>query len=50
VLVLTLIVTSVTMLYCKIENGKRERGERDDRLQGDEGLLGHRHPRFRYTI
>jgi MFS family permease len=47
---LTLIVTATTMLYCKWENGKRERGERDDRLIGDQSLLGHRHPAFRYTI
>jgi hypothetical protein len=50
VLVLCLAVTSITMLYCKMENAKRERGERDDRLVGDQSLLGHRHPSFRYTI
>ena len=50
VLILTLIVTSTTILYCKLENGKRERGERDDRLHGDQSFLGHRHPHFRYTI
>jgi len=50
VLVLCLIVTSITMLYCKFENAKRERGERNDRLRGDQSLLGHRHPSFIYTI
>lgn len=45
-----LIVTTITMIYCKWENGKRERGERDDRLLGDQSLLGHRHPHFKYTI
>jgi predicted MFS family arabinose efflux permease len=49
-LVLTLITTSYIMLYCKMENRKRERGERDERLAGDVNLLGHRHPSFRYTI
>lgn len=39
------------MMYIKWENGKRARGERDDRLaEGDEGMLGHRHPKFRYTL
>jgi hypothetical protein len=50
VLVLCLAVTSITMIYCKLENGKRERGERNNRLEGDQNLLGHRHPSFRYTI
>ncbi len=50
VLVLCLVVTSTTMLYSEMENAKRERGERDDRLTGDQNLLGHRHPSFRYTI
>ena len=50
-LVLSLILTTTTILYVKWENGKRSRGERDDRLAlGDEGLLGDRHPSFRYTI
>lgn len=50
VLVLCLIITSTTMLYCTLENRKRDRGERDDRLIGNQNLLGHRHPHFRYTI
>ncbi|KAA6411779.1 MAG: MFS general substrate transporter [Lasallia pustulata] len=50
-LVLSLILTTTTILYVKWENGKRARGERDDRLAlGDEGLLGDRHPSFMYTI
>ncbi|KAM3068803.1 hypothetical protein ACMFMG_010971 [Clarireedia jacksonii] len=63
VLGLCLVVTSITMGYCKWENGVRERGGRDGRLlEGGEdreggraglgrGLgLGHRHPEFRYTV
>lgn len=49
-LCLCLFVTSTTMLYCTMENKKRERGDRDDRLAGDQSLLGHRHPHFRYAI
>ncbi|MCJ1303746.1 hypothetical protein MMC08_006556 [Hypocenomyce scalaris] len=48
---LSLILTTISILYVKWENGKRARGERDGCLAlGDEGLLGHRHPSFRYTI
>ncbi|KAF5873965.1 putative mfs transporter protein [Botrytis fragariae] len=48
---LCLVVTSITMGYCKWENGKRERGERDGRLlEGNTEMLGHRHPEFRYTV
>lgn len=47
----TIVVTLVTMAYCKWENGKRKRGERDGRLaEGEEGMLGYRHPSFRYTL
>lgn len=49
-LALCLVVTAVTMGYCRWENGVREKGGRDERLEGDENLLGHRHPRFRYTV
>lgn len=49
-LVLAFVTTAGTMVYCKWENAKRERGERDGRLSGDESLLGHRHPKFRYTF
>lgn len=47
---LCLVSTISTMLYCQWENKKRDRGERDDRLLGDQSLLGHRHPLFRYTV
>jgi hypothetical protein len=50
VLVLCLLITTTAMIYCKLENRKRDKGERDDRLIGDQNLLGHRHPHFRYTI
>ncbi|KAI7914558.1 hypothetical protein M0657_009419 [Pyricularia oryzae] len=50
-LCLTLVLTCVLVAYLRWENGKRERGERDDRLlQPDSHRLGHRHPRFRYTL
>ncbi|KAJ5153558.1 uncharacterized protein N7482_010036 [Penicillium canariense] len=50
-LVLCLITVCTQMIYCRWENRKRERGDRDDRLQYDaEHLLGHRHPAFRYTL
>lgn len=50
-LVLSLCLTTSTILYVKFENRKRARGERDYLLhEGDENLLGHRHPTFRYTI
>ncbi|ESZ97643.1 hypothetical protein SBOR_1959 [Sclerotinia borealis F-4128] len=48
---LCLVVTSVTMGYCRWENRMRERGMRDGRLvEGNVGELGHRHPDFRYTV
>lgn len=48
---LCIITVSCGILYCQWENKKRARGDRDNRLtEGTESLLGHRHPRFRYTI
>ncbi|KAL8700175.1 MAG: hypothetical protein Q9201_005595 [Fulgogasparrea decipioides] len=50
-LVFSLILSSTNILYTKWENRKRQRGGRDHRLsEGDEGMLGYRHPSFRYTI
>lgn len=50
-LIMSLILSTSMILYAKWENRKRARGERDYRLaEGDEGLLGYRHPQFRYTI
>ncbi|KAL2053359.1 hypothetical protein ABVK25_006353 [Lepraria finkii] len=49
-LVLSIILSTTTMLYAKWENGKRARGDRNHRLaEGDQGMLGYRHPIFRYT-
>ena len=51
VLGLSLITSFTTIIYVKWENRKRERGDRDDRLlTGDTGMLGYRHPNFRYSI
>lgn len=48
---LSLILTTVNILYCRWENGKRASGERDHRLrEEEEEKLGYRHPRFTYTI
>ncbi|KAL8663995.1 MAG: hypothetical protein Q9202_003412 [Teloschistes flavicans] len=50
-LVFSLILSTTNITYCKWENRRRLRGERDYRLsEGDEGLLGYQHPSFRYTI
>lgn len=49
-LVLAMITVSCGILYNTWENRKRDRGERDDRLNGDQSRLGHRHPKFTYTI
>ena len=50
-LVLSLILSTSTILYCRWENAKRAKGDRDHRLsEGEPGLLGHQHPTFRYTI
>ncbi|KAI6351417.1 hypothetical protein MCOR25_009953 [Pyricularia grisea] len=50
-LCLALVLTCILTAYLHWENGKRERGERHHRLlQSDAHRLGHRHPRFRYTL
>ena len=50
-LALCLVVTSITMGYCKWENRMREMGKRNGRLlEGNVEDLGHRHPDFRYTV
>ncbi|KAL2068974.1 hypothetical protein VTL71DRAFT_15312 [Oculimacula yallundae] len=45
-------LASIGILYNKWENGKRERGERDDRIVGlneqEKIALGYRNPEFRY--
>jgi hypothetical protein len=47
-LVLCMITVVFGISYCRWENRKRERGDRDGRLcRGSEALLGHRHPNFR---
>lgn len=48
---LALITIALNVWYCKWENRKRANGERDHRLtNGNEEMLGYRHPRFEYTI
>ena len=48
---ITFLLTCAHIVYLRWENGKRERGERDDRLLQDGAHeLGHRHPLFRYTL
>jgi len=48
---ITFLLTWAHIVYLRWENGKRERGERDDRLLQDGAHeLGHRHPLFRYTL
>lgn len=50
-LCLSLIITSSLLVYCSFENKKRASGRRDNRLaEGDESMLGYRHPSFRYTL
>lgn len=49
------VLVTLTAFYIRWENAKRDRGERDYRLNGDlspeqETQLGYRHPRFRYQI
>lgn len=48
------VLVALTALYLRRENAKRERGERDHRLEGkteDEiKNLGYLHPQFRYQI
>jgi len=51
---LAMVLTGVLMWYNRFENRKRENGARDGRIAeaGAEGewALGHRHPKFRYTL
>ncbi|MCJ1343390.1 hypothetical protein MMC31_001583 [Peltigera leucophlebia] len=50
-LFLSLFVTTCTIIYVKWENRKRAIGGRDNLLNSaGVDLLGHKHPRFRYTI
>ncbi|KAI4720709.1 MFS general substrate transporter [Aureobasidium sp. EXF-10727] len=50
-LCLSLIITSSLLVYCSWENKKRATGKRDYRLaEGDESMLGYKHPSFRYTL
>ncbi|TEB22549.1 MFS general substrate transporter [Coprinellus micaceus] len=48
------VIVSLTALYVRWENKKRERGERDHRVEGktEDELrnLGYKHPQFRYQI
>lgn len=49
---MALIITTIMIVYVKVENKKRDDGKRDNRLQGDvdEAMLGYKHPSFRYTM
>ena len=50
-LILCIITVSCGVTYCVWENAKRDSGARDHRLQEEDPTrLGHRHPKFRYTI
>jgi uncharacterized membrane protein YidH (DUF202 family) len=50
-LIITVVLASAQVAYLRWENNKRDRGERDERLDQDNaGRLGHRHPNFRYTL
>jgi len=46
------LLAAIGILYAKWENAKREKGERDHRLNGlsedEKNQLGYRHPEFRY--
>ncbi|KAJ6519085.1 MFS general substrate transporter [Mycena sanguinolenta] len=48
------LVTIITVIYIRWENAKRDRGERDYRLEGRTAKeleeLGYLHPRFRYQL
>ncbi|KAJ3534903.1 hypothetical protein NMY22_g6720 [Coprinellus aureogranulatus] len=48
------VIIILTAVYLRWENAKRERGERDSRLEGktEEEVknMGYRHPQFRYQI
>lgn len=46
-----LLATGALVIYQLRENRKRDRGERDYRLeQPDAAELGYQHPKFRYII
>ncbi|KAK5087637.1 hypothetical protein LTR70_002954 [Exophiala xenobiotica] len=49
-LVLAIVTTSLGIMYNTWENRKRDRGDRDHRLNENQSRLGHRHPHYRYTI
>lgn len=48
------VIIVLTALYIRWENAKRDRGERDYRLEGKDNEevknMGYRHPQFRYQI
>lgn len=48
-----LVMAAATTAYCRLENGKRDKGKRDHVLEGlseeEQNKLGHFHPAFRYT-
>ncbi|KAF5326743.1 hypothetical protein D9619_004681 [Psilocybe cf. subviscida] len=52
--IVILVLAAGGAVYLKLENDKRDRGERDHRLDGlsEEEIkdLGYRHPRFRYQL
>lgn len=52
--VLAVALAAVCVVYCRWENKKRDRGERDSRLHGlsDAEIikLGYRNPKFRYWL
>jgi len=52
--IVVIAMCSVGMLYLRHENNKRDRGERDYRLEGKtvEEIrdLGYKHPGFRYQL
>lgn len=52
--IVILVLAAGGAVYLKLENDKRDRGERDHRLDGlsEEEVrdLGYRHPKFRYQL
>ncbi|KAK4969888.1 hypothetical protein LTR66_011624 [Elasticomyces elasticus] len=49
----SLLITSTMLVYTSWENRKRARGGRDYRLTDgkvEQGMLGYRHPNFKYTL